>query len=137
MDRCQCVCYTWQVVEAAGGTRLPARPKTPVFREAQKHVRSRLEKKWLAEFITTPEYLSRHGVECDELISDAEITNPTSASVKHQVKCDLGEISSVYAHILCPSMQIFITCPWGLGLGIRLHGISSIIRQPRINAAIE
>ena len=53
-----------QVVAAGGGGyggRLPARPRTAVFREAQKHVRARLEKKWLAEFISTPEFIDRNG----------------------------------------------------------------------------
>ncbi len=52
-----------QTVLAGGGgygSRLPSRPKTPVFREAQKHVRARLEKKWVTVFITTPEYLERN-----------------------------------------------------------------------------
>ena len=43
------------------GGRLPARPRTPVFREAQKHVRARLEKKWLAGFMSTPEFIERNG----------------------------------------------------------------------------
>ena len=54
---------------AAGGhNRLPSRPKTPVFREAQKHVQAKLEKKWLAEFLDTPEYKahSRLATERDE-----------------------------------------------------------------------
>ena len=53
-----------QTVQAGGGEygcRLPARPRTPVFREAQKHVRRRLEKKWLAEFIKTSEFKARNG----------------------------------------------------------------------------
>lgn len=53
-----------QMVAAGGGGyggRLPARPRTAVFREAQKHVRARLEKKWLAEFISTPEFIDRNG----------------------------------------------------------------------------
>ena len=51
------------MVAAGGGGyggRLPGRPKTPVFREAQKHVRARLEKKWLPEFISTPEFITRN-----------------------------------------------------------------------------
>ncbi len=40
--------------------RLPARPRTPVFIEAQKYVRQRLEKKWLIEFINTPAFRSRN-----------------------------------------------------------------------------
>lgn len=62
---CACVSTCVQTVQAGGGgygCRLPARPRTPVFREAQKHVRRRLEKKWLAEFINTPEFKARnHG----------------------------------------------------------------------------
>ena len=42
------------------GSRLPNRPRTPVFREAQKHVRARLEKKWLIQFINSPEFLERN-----------------------------------------------------------------------------
>ena len=56
--------YFLQIVAAGGNPythRLPARPKTPVFREAQKHVRARLEKKWMALFIKTPEYITRNG----------------------------------------------------------------------------
>ena len=54
-----------QIVQAGGGVytgRLPARPRTPVFIEAQKHVRARLERKWLAEFIASPEYISRNKI---------------------------------------------------------------------------
>ena len=55
---------------AAGGghsnRRLSARPKTPVFREAQKHVRAKLEKKWLSAFTQTPQYIARRGVVMDE-----------------------------------------------------------------------
>lgn len=61
-----------QTVQAGGGgygCRLPARPRTPVFREAQKHVRRRLEKKWLAEFIASPEFISRNG---GSLLKDAK-----------------------------------------------------------------
>ena len=47
---------------AGGGNRLPSRPKTPVFREAQKHVQAKLEKKWLVEFLGTPEYKARSGL---------------------------------------------------------------------------
>ena len=51
---------------AAGGgpstKRLPARPKTPVFREAQKHIRAKLEKKWVGEFVLSPDYKARSGV---------------------------------------------------------------------------
>ena len=43
------------------GSRLPARPSTPVLREAQKHVRSKLEKVWSIKFTKTPEFLSRNG----------------------------------------------------------------------------
>ena len=42
------------------GARLPARPSTPVLREVQKHVRARLEKKWLAEFMMSPEFVERN-----------------------------------------------------------------------------
>ncbi len=50
-----------QIVQAGGGvSKLQARPRTPVFIEAQKHVRIRLERKWLTEFMATPEYLSRN-----------------------------------------------------------------------------
>ena len=42
------------------GARLPPRPSTPVLREIQKHVRARLEKKWLAEFMMSPEFVERN-----------------------------------------------------------------------------
>jgi hypothetical protein len=51
-----------QIVAAGGHNRLPSRPKTPVFREAQKHVQAKLEKKWLAEFLDTPEYKAHSGL---------------------------------------------------------------------------
>ena len=38
---------------------LPARPGSPVFREAQKYVRARLEKKWVPLFIAQPDFLAR------------------------------------------------------------------------------
>ena len=52
-----------QTIMAGGlcyGARLPARPPSPVLREAQKHVRSRLEKIWLRKFINSPEFLERN-----------------------------------------------------------------------------
>lgn len=52
-----------QVIMAGGlcyGARLPARPLSPVLREAQKHVRARLEKVWLKKFINSPEFLERN-----------------------------------------------------------------------------
>ena len=49
-----------QVVAAGGSHKLPARPKTPVFIAAQKYVRAKLDKRWLAAFITSPQYLGRH-----------------------------------------------------------------------------
>lgn len=51
-----------QTVMAGGahGLHLPARPKTPVFREAQKHVQARLEKTWMVRFINSPEFLQRN-----------------------------------------------------------------------------
>ena len=56
---------------AGGGNRLPARPRTAVFREAQKHVQAKLEKKWLAEFLETPEYKARSGVATEREREDA------------------------------------------------------------------
>ena len=58
---------------AAGGhyfSLLPARPKTAVFREAQKYVRARLEKKWIAAFIQTPDYLARNGLATGEAATE-------------------------------------------------------------------
>ncbi len=52
--------HTVQAGGGSYGSRLPARPRTPVFRETQKHVRGRLEKKWLAMFIISPEFLERN-----------------------------------------------------------------------------
>ena len=52
-----------QTIMAGGaqyGAHLPPRPRTPVFREAQKHVQARLEKMWLVRFINTPEFLERN-----------------------------------------------------------------------------
>jgi len=42
------------------GQRLPPRPSSAVFREAQKYVRARLEKKWLPMFLETLEFKQRH-----------------------------------------------------------------------------
>lgn len=72
-----------QVVQAGGGaygSRLPARPSTPVFREAQKHVRRRLEKKWLADFLSSPEFLERNGGGLAEQ-SNAKTSTYVSTSV--------------------------------------------------------
>ena len=66
-----CACYTVldmhqytsvkpQVVGAEGcayGGRLPAGPCIPAFHETPKHVWVRLEKKWLARLISTPEFI--------------------------------------------------------------------------------
>jgi len=54
-----------QIIQAGGGVytgKIPGRPRTPVFIEAQKHVRMRLERKWLTEFMATPEYQARNRV---------------------------------------------------------------------------
>ena len=40
---------------------MPKRPGTPVFREAQKHILSKLEKKWVPSYLETPEYRARVG----------------------------------------------------------------------------
>lgn len=73
---------------ATGGTRkLPARPKTPVFIAAQKHVRAKLEKKWVAAFITSPQYLSRHKsaeIVGDHAHHDSQLANGI------RVKCKRG-----------------------------------------------
>ena len=67
-----CSCLLQIVAAGAGAgqhsSRLPARPKTPVFREAQKHVRAKLERKWLSLFLQSPEYIARNGV----LLSEKE-----------------------------------------------------------------
>lgn len=52
-----------QTIMAGGlcyGARLPARPPSPVLREAQKHVRARLEKVWLTRFINSREFMERN-----------------------------------------------------------------------------
>lgn len=51
-----------QVIACQGGPytyHLPARPSSPVFREAQKYVRAHLEKKWVPLFIAQPDFLAR------------------------------------------------------------------------------
>lgn len=84
---CFFFCSLKQTVQAGGGgygCRLPARPRTPVFREAQKHVRRRLEKKWLAEFITTPDFISRNG---GSLFKDGLKIKRTSTHSQSQLFC--------------------------------------------------
>lgn len=54
--------YYLEVVSFGGSHKLPLRPKSPVYREAQKHIRSRLEKKWIPMFTRSPGYLERHGL---------------------------------------------------------------------------
>ena len=50
-----------QIVDVGGGRKLSKRPGTPVLREAQKHILSRLEKKWVPGYIETPQYKARMG----------------------------------------------------------------------------
>ena len=50
-------------MSAGGSYRLPSRPKSSVFCEAQKHIRSRLEKKWVPLFTKSEEFIERHGGE--------------------------------------------------------------------------
>ena len=62
---------------AAGGwgKLLDDRPPTQVLVEAQKYVRDRLEKKWLPQFLTTPEFAERqrpHG-SMDDVVEDVLI----------------------------------------------------------------
>ena len=76
-----------QVVAAGGGgygSRVSVRPKTPVFREAQKHVRARLEKKWLTAFIASPEFLARNGD--GSSLSDGTTEGGTSREPNRQVQ---------------------------------------------------
>ena len=47
-----------QVVSVGGSQRLPSRPKSAVFREAQKHIRSKIEK-FVRLFVRTKEFLER------------------------------------------------------------------------------
>lgn len=55
-------------VEAGGhGSRLSAVPSPAVFREMQKHIRARLEKKWVVQFIETPKFLERHSNNTSEI----------------------------------------------------------------------
>ena len=68
-----------QTIMAGGlcyGARLPARPPSPILREAQKHVRSRLEKIWLPQFIRSSEFLERN--------REGSILNKTISSSKAQ-----------------------------------------------------
>lgn len=59
-----CMFYLLCKVCCAGGgiygQRLSPRPSSAVLIEAQKHVKARLEKKWLPMFLETPEYKRRH-----------------------------------------------------------------------------
>ena len=57
------ICIFIKVCSAGGGVygqRLPPRPSSAVFREAQKFVKARLEKKWLPMFQETPEFKQRN-----------------------------------------------------------------------------
>ena len=52
-----------KVCSAGGGVygqRVPPRPSSAILIEAQKHVKARLEKKWLPMFLGTPEFKQRH-----------------------------------------------------------------------------
>lgn len=64
--------HTHQIVQAGGGAysgRIPTRPRTPVILEAQKHVRARLEKKWLVTFLATDEFKTRNS-ESDSYVEE-------------------------------------------------------------------
>ena len=43
----------------AQGIRIPKRPPSPIIKEAQKHVRYRLENKWLPMYTETSEFKQR------------------------------------------------------------------------------
>ena len=52
--------YIIQVVNVGRSHKLPSRPKSSVFREAQKHIRVKIET-FVRSFVQTPEFLERHG----------------------------------------------------------------------------
>ena len=94
---CVCVCvyvvFFLQVVAAGGTRKLPTRPKTPVFIAAQKHVRAKLEKKWVVAFITSPQYLSRHKsaeIVGDHAHQDSQL--PNGIRVKWEEEREGGEV---------------------------------------------
>ena len=58
-----CILFSNKVCSAGGGVygqRVPPRPSSAILIEAQKHVKARLEKKWLPMYLVTPEFKQRH-----------------------------------------------------------------------------
>ena len=87
------------MVAAGGGGyggRLPARPRTPVFREAQKHVRARLEKKWLAGFMSTPEFIERNGGSTLSLEKRGGSQSPTPSKSFMVGECSSLDLSQAF-----------------------------------------
>ena len=62
-------------VDCAYGGQLPARPCIPAFHEAPKHVRVRLEKKWLTGLISTPEFIDWD--QGNEKTGDSQFATPS------------------------------------------------------------
>ena len=95
-----------QVVQAGGGgygSRLPVRPGTPVLREAQKHVRRRLEKKWLNEFLSSPEFIARNGGDLTEHMNGGKASNNSTNAVSKTTT--ETELQCQYCLLLIYSMK--------------------------------
>lgn len=74
-----------QVVSVGGTRRLPQRPKTAVFREAQKLIRARIEKKWIPTFTSTPEFIERNSKQNGKGGSSQKGKEKTVVSVTEQM----------------------------------------------------
>lgn len=98
------------------GARLPARPSTPVLREVQKHVRARLEKRWLAEFMMSPEFVKRNR---DTRLSgswDRRMSTKFNQLSVSPCSCNwslLGQRNHFCFFLLSLDWEFFLTLAWG------------------------
>ena len=93
----------------SAGARLPGRPRTPLFREAQKHIRARLEKRWLIQFINSPGFLERNK---KTAFSKSSITTKSSqyvVSIK-QIPPPLPNSPHIYTQIVLSPLPLFSPC---------------------------
>ena len=69
------------------GKLLDDRPPTQVLLDAQKYVRERLEKKWLPQFLATPEFEVRQNpvVKMDEVVDDVLVQKRKQSSAVRRV----------------------------------------------------
>ncbi len=118
-----------------GSQKLPSRPKSAVFREAQKYVRAKLEK-FVRAFIRSLEYLERHDPTQLPKNEGADETANDDVRIIQNHICVINDTISLYSPMFCVLNRTIPFCLGGLSQGqMRKHyfRILSTHRQPRVS----